>query len=257
MAKAKRKAVEASDDGFWDRPVLIDLVADLLLVFAVVGLGWAAVNALKWLPGFPLRQVVVKGTIEQVSRVQIEQAARTALVGNFFTVDLDEVRASFEKLPWVRRADVRRRWPDTIELSLEEHVAVARWRRNDGDTHLVNRFGEVFAAASSADLPTFAGPEGSASRVLARHDEFAQTLARIGRKPEVVVLSHREAWQMKLDDGVVLELGRDEAKYSLAERLGRFVAYYRPAVEKTQAAAGGVVDMRYPNGFALRAARKS
>jgi cell division protein FtsQ len=258
LAKARRnKVTEPAEDGFWDRPVLIDLVADLLIVFAIAGLGWAATTALQRLPLFPLREVVVRGTLEQVTRAQIEQAARTALTGNFFTVDLDEARAIFEKLPWVRRAAVRRHWPDALELSLEEHVAVARWRQGDGETRLVNSFGEVFAAASSASLPTFAGPEGAASRVLARYREFEQTLAAIGRKPDVLVLSSREAWQVKLDDGVVLELGRDEAKYNLAQRLARFVAYYRPAIEKTQVAASGVVDMRYPNGFALRAARKS
>ena len=257
MAKPKRRAVERSDDGFWDRPVLIDLVADLLLVFAVVGLGWAATVALQRLPGFPLREVVVGGTVDQVTRAQIEQAAHTALTGNFFTVDLDDARALFEKLPWVRRAEVRRQWPDTLELTLEEHVAVARWRQADGEARLVNSFGEVFTAASAASLPTFAGPEGSAPRLLARYRDFKQTLAAVGRAPDVLVLSSREAWQVKLDDGVVLELGRDEAKHSLAERLARFVDYYGPAAERTQVAAGGVVDMRYPNGFALRAARKS
>jgi cell division protein FtsQ len=257
VAKPKRKAAEHSEDGFWDRPVLIDLVADLLIVFAVVGLGWAATATLQRLPVFPLREVVVTGAVEQVTRAQIEHAARSALTGNFFTVDLDDARALFEKLPWVRRADVRRQWPDTLELALEEHVAVAHWRQADGEARLVNSFGEIFAAASNARLPTFAGPEGSAPRVLARYREFCQTLASVGRTPDVLVLSSREAWQVRLDDGVVLELGRDEAKHSLGERLARFVDYYRPAAEKTQVAAGGVVDMRYPNGFALRAARKS
>jgi cell division protein FtsQ len=70
-------------------------------------------------------------------------------------------------------------------------------------------------------------------------------------------LSRREAWQVKLDDGLVIELGRDEAKHPLTERLARFVTYFGPALEKTRLAGVAVADMRYPNGFALRVARKS
>jgi cell division protein FtsQ len=121
----------------------------------------------------------------------------------------------------------------------------------------VNKYGEVFAAASSAVMPTFAGPEGSAPLLLARYQEFEQALAPLGRHPESLLLSRREAWQVKLDDGLVLELGRDEAKHPLSERLARYVAYFPAALEKTRLIAVGVVDMRYPNGFALRAARKS
>lgn len=254
MAKPvrRKKTVEPTEDGFWDRPVLINLVADLMVVFAVAGLAWAAATAIQRLPIFPLREIVVGGTVDNVTRNQVEQAVRAALVGNFFTVDLDQVRSVFEKLPWVRQAEVRRRWPDTLELVIEEHVAVARWRRADGETRLVNDRGEVFAAASDQQLPTFAGPEGSAAQVLERYREFSGVLATLDRKPETLVLSNREAWQVKLDDGLVVELGRDEEKHNLAERMSRFVAWYRPALERARLTRATVVDMRYPNGFALR-----
>ena len=255
MAKrVRRPANDPETLGFWDRPVLINLVADLLIVFGVAALAWAGSMAIQRLPVFPLREVVVTHPVQQVTSAQIEQAARASLVGNFFTVDLDGVRAAFEKLPWVRHAEVRRRWPDAVELDLEEHVAVARWRQPDGESRLVNREGEVFAAASEQVLPTFAGPEGSAPEVLARYREFGQALAKIGRRAETIVLSRREAWQLRLDDGLLLELGRDEDKHPLTERMARFVSYYPAALAKVQVAAGGVVDMRYPNGFALRAA---
>lgn len=261
MAKRRSSVLSVEAAGFWDRPVLIDLVADVLIVLAVAGLAWAATLLVQRLPFFPLRQVVVVAPLGQVTPAQIEQAARVALVGNFFTVDLDSVRGTFEKLPWVRRAEVRRRWPDALELALDEHVAVARWKRSDvqasHEVRLVNDRGEIFAAASEDTLPVFSGPEGSAPLLLSRYREFEQALAAVDRRPQTLLLSGREAWQLRLDDGLVLDLGRDEAKHPLSERLARFVTYYRSALEKTHLAAGGVVDMRYPNGFALRAAHKS
>lgn len=260
MAKARkprRAASDVAEDGFWDRPVLMNLAADVLIVFAIAALTWSATIAVQRLPFFPLREVVVAGPIAQVTPAQIEHATRAALVGNFFTIELDEVRMTFEKLPWVRRADVRRRWPEGLELSIEEHVAVARWKLADGESRLVNDHGEVFAAASQATLPSFTGPEGSAPQVLERYRQFEQTLASVGRRPDAIVLSSREAWQVKLDDGVIIELGRDEAKHTIAERLARFVGHYRPALDRLRLAGAAVVDLRYPNGFALKPHSKS
>lgn len=253
MAKVRtKKANEAAEEGFWDRPVLLNLLADLFVIVGVAILAWAAANSLQRLSWFQLREVVVTGTVENVTRSQLEQAARAAVLGNFFTVDLDEVRAAYEKLPWVRKAEVRRRWPAMLVLTIEEHKPVAHWRRGDGDSRLVNDSGEVFAAANDLHLPLLAGPEGSASRVLRQFDVFSRALSPVGRTPTALTLSSRDAWQLKLDDGVVVELGRDEAKHSLDERLERFITWYRPALDKTHLTRTAVVDMRYPNGFALR-----
>lgn len=244
-------------EGFWDKPVMMNLVSDLLLLFGTATLAWAGMLALQRLPLQPLRQVVVATPVEQVSRGQIEHAARSALTGNFFTVNLDQARSAFEKLPWVRRAELRRRWPDTLELTLEEHVAVARWQRSEGEHQFVNTYGELFAATPAAEpvLPSFAGPEGSSATMLARYEEFVAALKPMGRHPVAVALSAREAWEIKLDDGVVVELGRDQAKHPLAERVARFAAHYPAAKQKFGAA--GVADMRYPNGFALRPGKKA
>ncbi len=260
MAKPKnsRKQQAGAADGFWDRPVLMDLVSDVFFLFGAAVLVWSAAQAMQRLPIFPLRQLVVTSSIEQVNRGQIEHTARTALAGNFFTVNLDAVRASFEKLPWVRKASVRRRWPDSLELALEEHVAVARWQRADGEPQLVNTHGELFVGtfAGEAALPGFSGPEGSAADVLTHYRNFAQAVAPLGRHPVALALTPRQAWQLKLDDGFVVQLGRDQTRHPLADRLARFVAYY-PAARHKLGNVAGVADMRYPNGFALHPVRKS
>lgn len=257
MAKAgsKRNVRTGPGDGggFWDRPALIDLLADVLLLLGGVLLAWAAALAVQRLPLFPLARLVVTTPLEQVSRAQIEHTARGVLAGNFFTVDLDVAQAAFERMPWVRSASLRRLWPDGLELVIEEHRAVARWTPQDGEPRLVNAQGEVFSAGSPDPLPAFAGPEGSSARVLERYNEFARGLAAIGRHPVAVHLSARDAWQVRLDDGVLLELGRDQPKAPLAERLERFTAHYGAVRNRLQTI--GAVDMRYPNGFALRAGK--
>jgi cell division protein FtsQ len=209
-------------------------------------------GAVSRLPIYPLREVVVTTPLAQVTNAQLEYAARSSLRGNFFTVDLDDVRGAFEKLPWVRRADVRRRWPGGIEVRLEEHVASAYWRVGEtGDMRLVNRYGEVFSAASNAKMPVFSGPEGSSGVLLAKFDEFTGKLGPLGKQLVGVSLSAREAWQLKMEDGLTIELGHDQAKAPIDERLARFVRHYPKAKAQLNMNVA-VVDLRYPSGFALR-----
>ena len=141
-----------------------------------------------------------------------------------------------------------------IEVRLEEHVASAYWRVGEtGDMRLVNRYGEVFSAASNARMPVFSGPEGSSSVLLARFDDFSRQLGPLGKSLVGVSMSAREAWQLKLDDGLTIELGHDQVKAPTDERLARFVRNYPKAKAQLNMNVA-VVDLRYPSGFALRPA---
>jgi len=252
VAKAKANPRNAETAGLWHQPALLNLLADLLFVVGVAGIAWAGLAALQRLPVFALREIVLTQAPQRVSAEQIAHAARTAAVGNFFTVDLAATQNAVEQLPWVRSAAVRRLWPDGLALTLEEHEAVAHWRQPNGEPGLVNRQGEVFLADLAADapqLPRLSGPAGAAAELLARHGEFERQLAAIGRSVRALALSPRRAWRLHLDDGVVVELGRDEERQPLAQRLARFVAHYDAA--RARLGPIRVADLRYPNGFAV------
>ncbi|MCX8017800.1 MAG: cell division protein FtsQ/DivIB [Rhodocyclaceae bacterium] len=259
MARAKNKArpVAAEPGGLWHQPALMNLLADILIVLSSAALIWAALTLLQRLPVFPLREIVVEAPPKRVTADQIEHAARASVVGNFFTVDLEAARLAFEGLPWVRKASLRRQWPDGLTVALEEHEAVARWRPLGGEPsghELVNVHGEVFRAElaeGAANLPLLSGPEGSAAEVLRRHGEFSAQLATIGRRLDALALTPRRAWRMRLDDGLAIELGRDQEKHPLEARLARFVAHYDSA--KARLPNAHKADMRYPNGFVLSA----
>jgi cell division protein FtsQ len=225
----------------WDNPRQLNLLAGFLvgvslLACTLVGLQ-AALRSSLW----PVREVTVQGELRHTLRVEIEAALHQRVSGNFFSVDVDGVRAALERLPWVRRAAVRRVWPDRLEATLEEHVALARW----GERALVNTFGERFPGGSKERLPQFSGPRGSEGEVARRYARFSQIVAPLGTSVDEIILTPRLAWQLRLGNGVRLALGRDAD--AAEARLERFV----------QSAAKGVarydyVDLRYPNGFALR-----
>ena len=256
-AAAGGRARAGEERGLWHRPALLNLLSDLLTLCAAVALGWALVVWFLSRPLFPLRELVVVTNPGQVTEEQLDYAARLAVQGNFFTVDLQAVKETFEKLPWVRKAEVRRRWPDALELRIEEHDAVAYWTVSEsGDARLVNRQGEVFVAASNADLPQFDGPQGSSGWLLARYREFSSMLQPLGVRLVGLALSAREAWQLQLDNGMTIVLGREQDESPLAERLQRFIAVW-PGVHKEIDIEIRVADLRYPGGFALTPADAS
>ncbi|MDR0633844.1 MAG: cell division protein FtsQ/DivIB [Azoarcus sp.] len=239
--------------GLWHRPQLLDLVSDVLLLFAAVGLGWALVSWVLSRPLFPLRALVLDEPPAQVTQAQLEYVARTAIHGNFFTARLDDVRAAFEKLPWVRRAEVRRVWPDVLELNIEEHEAVAYWENTgsgDNDVRLINRHGEVFVASSDADMPAFSGPQGSGAAMLARHAAYLEMLRPLRSKLVGMDLSARGAWQLRFDNGMTIVLGREREHRPLDARLARFVSAW-PKLREELGMRIARVDLRYPDGFAL------
>ena len=231
----------------WDNPRILNAAAGALTgaalaLFAAEGLGLLLVS-----PLFPVREIDVRGVLAHVDPAEIESASRASLHGNFFAVDLGALRAALERLPWVRSVDVRRAWPDRLSVRIEEHVPLARW----GDAALVDTHGDVFAGQTSAKLPLLASPPGTEHEVTERYRLFARLLAPLATPLERVILSPRYAWQLRLASGLDIELGRDLPKDPVDARLARFVAVY-PALQRELAQRADYVDLRYPNGFALR-----
>jgi len=234
----------------WDNPRLLNAAAGALTALALVVFTVAALQLLLRSALFPLREMTVRGDLAHTSRAEIEQAAHGRVGGNFFAVDLAQVRTALEGLPWVRRVEVRRVWPDRLEARLEEHVALARWAAGG----LVNVQGERFAGASEAALPQFAGPAGSEAEVTRRYRRFVEILAPLAAAPGRVALSPRYAWRLRLDDGLAIELGRDAPNDPVEARLARLVAAW-PQTLARMSMKHEHVDLRYPNGFALRLAQ--
>lgn len=227
------------------------MAANLLVGLAALLFSYAALQLLLRSPLFPLREVVVRGEPKNADRREIASALE-GIGGNFFAAELTAVRGRLEQVAWVRRVDARRIWPDRIEVRLEEHVAFSRW----GPSGLLNSFGEPFAAGMDAaareKLPLLAGPAGTEAEVARRFRRFSEQLAPLGETLDRVVLNPRHAWQLRLAGGLQLELGRDGPD-SVEQRLERFVAAFPESLGRL-GRKHQQVDLRYPNGFALRIA---
>lgn len=227
----------------WDRPSLLNWIANLLFALAVVAMLYTALYIVVHLPIFPLREVKVDGQLSHVSREQVKLIVARHLKGNFFTLDLVKARDAFEKLPWARKVSIRRRWPDKLEVVIEEHQELARW----GSIALVNTHGELFHAASGSDLPVFFGPGDGVVEVATEYAEYSKILKGANLEIASLALTPRRAWQVTTRNGIVIELGRVE----MQPRLQKFVSVYSSTLVGLNKKIT-YADLRYPNGFAVR-----
>ena len=153
----------------WDSPATLNRVSDLLFTAALLLVLYGAVRFAIHQPVFALREIRVIGAPGLVTQAQVESIVKRDFRGTFFTLDIVRLRRSFENLPWVRRAEVRRQWPDRVDVLYEEHQPLARW----GEDALVNRQGEVFKAAYEPVLPRFSGDRKS-TRLNSSHTDISR-----------------------------------------------------------------------------------
>ncbi|HXS53545.1 MAG TPA: cell division protein FtsQ/DivIB [Usitatibacter sp.] len=195
----------------------------------------------------PIAHVELAGDVARIPPRDLDAFARSLRGVAAGSVSLAAVREAARRMPWVRDASVRRRFPDGLEVTFVAYQALARW----GASALVSAQGEVFTAPYEGKLPRFQGPDGSAPTMALEYSAIAPMLAPLASPIAELRLSARGAWQVLLDSGLVLELGRGD----VAPRIQRFVAAW-PGL-----AARGVqtrhADLRYANGFALRVASNS
>lgn len=193
----------------------------------------------------PVRRLVVEGTFQRVTPLQIEASVESSIDGGFLSLDLDRVSAQVRRLDWVDRVQIGRAWPDTLVVDVVEHQAAARW----GDKGLLNVRGELFtnnAQFALPELPNLAGPPGSEREVARRYLALRGPLAEAGLKLDSLTMDERGAWSIQLKGGQEIRLGRRDVD----ERIYRFFDVVAPALAGELPRAK-YVDLRYTNGFAV------
>lgn len=211
-------------------------------------IGFLLYSTISWMwdeQRLPLSKIVLQGDLQYVSTSDVQRAfARIDHIGTFMSQDIDVLQDSVQSIPWVSHASIRKQWPDTIKVFLTEHKVAAIWNGNallddtgyvfDGDIGLVNE-----------EHVKLYGPQGSAPEVLKVWREYQDKFARIGHSISSLLLNERRAWQIILDNGIRLELGKE----SLDERINRFFLLYKQLGSDAERVS--YIDLRYDTGAAV------
>lgn len=217
----------------------------LVLLLLIVGLlGYGASRLLNE-QTLPIRHVRVEGDFQHLSTTALQERATEVVRGGFFNVNVETIQRVLLEEPWIREVSVKRVWPDSITVTIQEQVAVARWN----DTAMLNADGGLFApdpGTFPAGLPRLSGPGGAYAQVLRFYRRLQGILPAAWRISELN-LSDRRAWQVGFAGGPAVYLGRRD----IDRRTRRLVDYVPASLEEFQGSVESV-DMRYTNGFAVQ-----
>ncbi len=211
-----------------------------LLVLLAGGL-----TAVAWALDRPLRVISMDGSFQRVSPGQIEKAVAPFSRAGFMSADLDDIQRAVEALPWVEHARIQRRWPNSLHVTVIEQTAAARWR----DSGLLNTRGQLFVRSAThvpAELPRLSGPDGSESQVAQRYLSVQGRMLEAGMRIAALRLDERGAWELDLDSGITVRLGRR----NVDDRIDRFI-HTAAQVISHRLNEITYIDMRYSNGFAI------
>lgn len=245
----------------WTLPLdvrLMHFASSVLLGVVVVG---SCAMGIYWVmsqPYFNLRVIHVQSELEHNSPATLRLAVTSRIQGNFFTVNLAEVRGVFESAPWVRKVkEIRRVWPYGLSVNIEEYRPVALWGAHRQTSYLLDEYGDVFEA-NAADveehqLPLLSGPEGNGSgmELWKMYQKLAARLIVLDQRIEELHLSEQGTWRMKLESGVQIVVGRgteEEIEQRVAEFVGSLPMAMMPYGERRLLLA----DLRHANGYALK-----
>lgn len=237
-------------------PPDVKLMNALTVILSLVFAGMALMVAVSWLVRqslFTLNSIQVQGDLSHNNAATLRANVAHRLSGNFLTVDLQSTRSAFETVPWVRRATVQREFPNRLRVVLSEHKAVALWGE-EGDSRLVNNFGEVFEAnqgdVEANNLPLLNGPPGQAPQVLQTYQRLSPLFEEMDATLEQLQLTQHGSWRAQIDSGAVIDLGHGSLD-ELQTRTQRFIT----TVTQVSARFGRDLesaDLRYGNGYAVR-----
>ncbi|PKH85605.1 cell division protein FtsQ/DivIB [Colwellia sp. Bg11-28] len=233
----------------------LGLVFFIVVLFSLITVSYWLTQHFIGQESAPVTSIVVSGEMPYSKRSDIINAIDQVDMGNFFQVDVNEVQSYVLTLPWVYSVAVRKQWPNELKIYVVDQNPIALW---NGD-FLINQLGQVFQAdieRINHYLPNFFGPEGSELLALENYRDLNALLDYKALKIDELVLSERFSWQLTLDDGVTLNLGREER----VERIQRFMDVYpiikaqlkaKKITEKQQNQAVDYIDLRYDTGLAV------
>lgn len=166
--------------------------------------------------GFAIEEVKVVGNNE-TSDIdilgQLELDGETSLVG----LSAEAARQAIAKLPWVESAEVRKVYPGTLLVSLEERKAFAVWQ-NGQELSLIDSEGDTivpFRPGRYNALPLVVGA-GAEKRVKGFVDEVAAYPALAGKVRAYIRVADRR-WDILLENGVRIMLPENDPMKALAE----------------------------------------
>jgi len=207
---------------------------------------------------FVIDQLKIQGKFRYLDPVEVEEVIDSDSLGNFFSIDLLKIKQQVEAIAWVQSADVRREWPNTLLIDINEHRPVMSWtplNQNESreTDYWLTSLGDVVALSGEigiADPIELSANKRDSKLLLSKTYQWKQRVEHHQLELVGVNLSESHAWQLRLkylDKEFDVLLGRVE----VAQRLSRFLHLFDNQFRHSNQLLTRV-DARYPNGLAIQ-----
>ncbi len=182
---------------------------------------WGGQKAVKRSAYFRLQKIeITLPKARFLTKERVIKRSGLILGENLFEIDLKKIKTRLELDPWIAKAFVSRKLPDTIYLKVEEERPLAMVSTPSA-VWLVNERGEFFAKATLAlmkELPALVGlskSELKAHKLLPSRKPILQLLSYLKNK-EGLVPPYANISQLKLEPDGFWLLTRDALRIRFA-----------------------------------------
>ena len=254
-------------------------VTMLVFVLLVVIAGLFLIDRLYHPQKFRIEQIEVRGQFRHVNAEQVRDIVEETLRGNYFSVSLEEVESAVGEMAWIFSAAVRRQWPSTLVVEVEEVQPIAEW----GENQWLNASGDLVRREPwDHKLPMLFGPESMKESVWQKFQKWHGMFASHGLSLDRLEFDERELWYLDLSLSA-LARDRNLLTTSVIDSSATRVVDAEPGlgevtmiVDNSEATARiarlinalnsqliaefpGMksIDLRYPNGFAINWIQRS
>jgi cell division protein FtsQ len=199
--------------------------------------------------GAVVQSIVVSG-VTYTGKEDLANALQLHKGDSLVGFDAAAARARIEALPWVRLASVDRQLPDAVNVTVYEHIPLARLLDADEKVWVIDREGKRIVSDTNntfATLPLVEG-EGAAEAAGELFLAMGNLPALVGQLKEAVYVGHRR-WDLKFVSGVTVMLPEETPAYSLKTALPLLARLEESRHVLTL--PGGTVDLRLPDRVIL------
>ena len=195
---------------------------------------------------FPIRQVKIIGSYDHIDKKALQDIISSYTKNGFFYINVIGMKYKILALPWIASAEIRRKWPDTIVVTLVQEQAIAKW----GDGALVNKKLRLFTpplATFPPDLPMFFGAEERLVEIFNVYTQAQNVLNSLNFKINKIIMQSYQFWELQLDNGTILYLKESQA----LNQLEFLVKIYTKLTHEHESPPKSI-DLRYADGLAVK-----
>ncbi len=234
--------------------IVIFLKRGIVALFIFIFIAAAILGAKLLVRAFPVKNIMVSGNYH-LEESEITEAVNIRDGSSLVELSLDELKARLKRNAWIRKVSLRKRFPDTIMVDVEEAVPRALLSL-DGQIFLLDTGGNVLEeieGESTSFLPVIVGINPKKDR-----GGILEALKLIDALDENDILSRKESVEIMLKPyGLVMNMDGEYVKVGYGrytKKIGRWKALEMEVRKKDIAIA--YVDLRFNNDVIIKPLKK-